>query len=266
MGQAFTKPVCCVGKEDPMEPMSARRHEDHAPIEHELHGLRKGLQSLHEVVGELQDEMDRLRIENGMLQETNSGLTDENRRLLRNLESEENGRSWNSFDIVEEHYREVAHHRASIASLEKLLAEEGPAAEDAPADPDSQDDFKVQEVYTRQTTGTTEASTWGDSGATSRAELASPEDSRQGTARSPCSVPAPASSSEADSSAIQGDTISDPADEAAGLPIAASESGLNSAREKEVDLKKSVKKPFVDQDRVKLEESSSTRPLCDEEW
>lgn len=117
MGQSLRKPMlCCVHKDD-----KADFHPSASPSEH-IQGLQQGIDSLHKVVDELQGEMARLRSENGQLRQAQSSLSSENSTLARTMEEQDSERLWSTFDILENHYRELELHRAHIARGEVEVA------------------------------------------------------------------------------------------------------------------------------------------------
>lgn len=126
MGQS--PPLCCVGKDQDIPGERVAEMRRNPPLENDIDGLRQGLTTLHQAVGSLQDEMNRLRQENGALQQANSTLTSENRQLLKLYEEQDSARTWNSFDIVEEHYRQLERHRTHIAQGELTMPEADEAA------------------------------------------------------------------------------------------------------------------------------------------
>lgn len=83
-------------------------------IEEDVPGLHQSIETLHGVIGGLQKEMDRLRRENNQLRQRNGALVIENQRLAAAFDDLDNQRSWSSFDIVEEHYRQLERHRAHV--------------------------------------------------------------------------------------------------------------------------------------------------------
>merc|ERR1719399_1530309 len=64
--------------------------------------------------------MERLRNENDRLNEANYGLSSQNLKLMRSLNEQETSRCWTSFDIVEEHYRQLEHHKSMMESEQDL--------------------------------------------------------------------------------------------------------------------------------------------------
>eukprot|EP00929_Paragymnodinium_shiwhaense_P007603 TRINITY_DN111510_c0_g1_i1.p1 TRINITY_DN111510_c0_g1~~TRINITY_DN111510_c0_g1_i1.p1 ORF type:complete len:214 (+),score=45.81 TRINITY_DN111510_c0_g1_i1:86-727(+) len=139
---AIGKNQCCAGKEMPELDESARRGyarssassssqpKRSVAIEDEIETLRQSLESIHEVVGDLQAEVARLRDTNGALREANTDLSVENRGLWQSMQEQDAGSvMWRNFDIVEEHYRQLERHRVSV-QLESPEALDGDASTD----------------------------------------------------------------------------------------------------------------------------------------
>merc|ERR1712032_65665 len=77
--------------------------------------------------------MGRLRDENGQLQEINNGLQSENKRLWKMLDEQEAAKAWSSFDIVEEHYRQLERHRQHIEQGELSVSTDADQAAGVPS-------------------------------------------------------------------------------------------------------------------------------------
>lgn len=118
MGQ---KPsMCCMGKENPDADAGMSDGRRTRMVEREVNGLRHGVESLHKVVGELQEEMFRLREENAGYVQVNRSLTSENSQLNRTIEEQDAAKAWTQFDIVEEHYKHIERHRRAMDDGEEL--------------------------------------------------------------------------------------------------------------------------------------------------
>jgi len=89
---------------------------DSRSIERDLTSLHRRAGRLHTLARDLRDEMLMLRTENGQLLDSNSGLAKENLRLRRQLEEHELQKMWRTFDVVEQHYLQLEHHRAQMLS------------------------------------------------------------------------------------------------------------------------------------------------------
>mmetsp|Transcript_57392 Transcript_57392/g.136417 ORF Transcript_57392/g.136417 Transcript_57392/m.136417 type:complete len:234 (-) Transcript_57392:77-778(-) len=80
-------------------------------------GTHNQLEDLQEVVHKLERETRRLAECNGYLLQKNKGLHSENIRLKQELEDSEIMRQWEPFDVLEEHYRQLDHHRSSLGDV-----------------------------------------------------------------------------------------------------------------------------------------------------
>jgi len=112
-----------VGAGAPLSPLSAdgdggesRARGGTRSIERALTAMRGRIGTLNTVVGDLQEELLRLRSENGNLLHSNCALAKENVGLRRELEEHELQKTWRTFDVVEQHYRQLERHRAQMFS------------------------------------------------------------------------------------------------------------------------------------------------------
>jgi hypothetical protein len=82
-------------------------------VDIDLEQMRMGLHSLNSVVGDLRGEMARLKREKEELERRNIRLYEENECLHRNMSCQDrpDRDPWSTFDIVEEHYRQLERNR-----------------------------------------------------------------------------------------------------------------------------------------------------------
>mmetsp|Transcript_17681 Transcript_17681/g.40982 ORF Transcript_17681/g.40982 Transcript_17681/m.40982 type:complete len:187 (-) Transcript_17681:96-656(-) len=104
MGQHM---ACCFTREqaDLSDRRPSRTHGKETPWD---------LADLQEAVQALELEKERLMESNGRLLQKNTGLQRENSLLKQELAEHEAERQWEPFDILEEHYRQLDHHRSCL--------------------------------------------------------------------------------------------------------------------------------------------------------
>jgi hypothetical protein len=68
--------------------------------------------SLQRMVGEMHGSLQQLQTDNLALQHQNQRLEAQNKELMETLNEQECVKSWSRFDVVEEHYKQIARHKA----------------------------------------------------------------------------------------------------------------------------------------------------------
>lgn len=155
--QQLQRHVCCMGKEHgdyydptldvPAPESPSRKHaprlvakggdklDPEDPRDRDIQGLRQGLTSLTQIVGDMQGEMLRLRAENGQLQLAHSEISLENSTLRETINDQQMQRDWDKLDVIEEHYRQLEQHRCAVDSGEIYLPDTPQGADEAAGSP-----------------------------------------------------------------------------------------------------------------------------------
>lgn len=109
------------------------------PESPDARALRDGMLSLQRMVSDMQGSLQQLRDDNASLRRHNLDLEAQNRAMMESLSEQDYVQTWSQFDIVEEHYKQIARHQAQDRADGRLPGEGDSAAGTPPASPPTQE-------------------------------------------------------------------------------------------------------------------------------